>query len=109
MSSRNGVLELTAATAPALCGNVEAGSPFARVAANILSSLEAGTRVFLIEWEGHGLPHGIEVDGRRVLSADGNRLTDAHGAVIGEFTRTVLDGGQTGHFQQIVLFVRNGN
>lgn len=108
MSSRNGALELTCATAAALCGNVEADSPLARVAANIMSSLEAGTRVFLIEWEGHSLPRGIEVDGRRVLSADGNRLTDTHG-VIGDFTRTVLDGGQTGHFQQIVLFVRNGN
>lgn len=109
MSSRNGVLELTSSTAAALCANVQEGSPLSRVATNILSSLEAGTRVFLIEWEGHALPHGLEVLGRRVLSADGNRLTDAHGGVIGEFTRTVLDGGQTGHFQQLVLFVRNGN
>lgn len=100
-----GVLEITAETAPRLAAGLTEGSPLAGLIKKIGDSLANGTRVFLIEWEGRDVPRGAEVAGRKVTGADATRLTDVQGE-IGTIDRVVVDGGQTGHFQQVVAYVR---
>lgn len=101
-----GVLEITTETAPRLGAGLPDGSPLTRVVDKIVQNLAAGARVFLIEWEGRDVPRGAQVAGRTVTNADNGSIFDTDG-VIGTIDRLVVDGGQTGHSQQVVAYVRN--
>lgn len=107
MSSRIGVLEITPESAPRLAAGLSNDSPLHKVVEKVASALAAGGRVFLLEWEGRSVPHGAEILGRTVTFADAACLM-AGDTVIGTLQHLVVDGGQTGHFQQRLLFARAG-
>lgn len=70
---------------------------------------EGATNFYLLSWQGSKVPHGVEVNGKRIGWTQHGVVSSETGETIGLYDRLIEFGGETGCDHQLLIYTANQN